>query len=344
MRESVTHRPSRRGMKDSLGEGREYQTQRGSDRERKASRDTLLDPPIDVKHPPNERKLEHLAAGFSADMLTVHSCDGYCLYASEETSRLLGREPGMVLGHKLQDFIKDDDIAKVNEELNTMASDEVTRMRYRLVLADGSTRWVETRIRKSRGYLIAATRDIDSELTRQASEWSRLKVEARTDWLTRLQNRFGVEEVLEREFDRFLRTGHEFSIAMFDVDRFKDINDTHGHRVGDQVLTRVGALIGQACRSYDVLGRWGGDEFLLVLPETRLDEARSVAARMIATVAGEYIETGASHSLTLSGGVAESQDCATVGAMIDRVDRAMYHAKTTGGNRICIYEMAPAPA
>jgi diguanylate cyclase (GGDEF)-like protein/PAS domain S-box-containing protein len=343
MAASLTHHPPGRGTKHSPAEGPKAHTERGSNDERAPSPDTLLDPPTRSKKSPNERRLEHLAAGFSADMLTVHSLDGLCLYASEETSRLLGREPGTVLGRKLQDFVKNDDIAKVNEELDTMGSDEVSRIRYRLELSDGTTRWVETCIRKSRGYLIAATRDIDNEIARQASEWSRLKVEARTDWLTRLQNRFGVEEVLEREFDRFLRTGHDFSIAMFDVDRFKDINDTQGHRIGDQVLTRVGALIGQACRSYDVLGRWGGDEFLLVLPETRIDEARSVAARMIATVAGEYIEAGISRPLTLSGGVAESQDCASVGAMIDRVDRAMYRAKASGGNRICIYEPAPAP-
>jgi diguanylate cyclase (GGDEF)-like protein/PAS domain S-box-containing protein len=338
---SLIHHPPGESRRSHLGDEK-AQAVRGSDHQGE-SRDTLLDSPAQPRKSANERKLEHLAAGFSADMLTVHALDGSCLYASEETSHLLGRKPEMLLGRKLQDFIRDDDIAKVNEELNAMALDEVSRIRYRLELPDGSTRWVETRIRKSRGYLIAATRDIDSEITRQASEWSRLKVEARTDWLTRLQNRFGVEEVLEREFDRFLRTGHDFSIAMFDVDRFKDINDTQGHRIGDQVLTRVGALIAQACRSYDVLGRWGGDEFLLVLPETRLDEARSVAARMIATVAGEYIEAGESRSLTLSGGVAESQDCASVSAMIDRVDRAMYRAKAMGGNRICIFEPASAP-
>lgn len=144
--------------------------------------------------------------------------------------------------------------------------------------------------------------------------------------------------------DRYLRSGHAFSIALLDVDHFKAVNDTFGHAFGDHVLRRIAAVAGHGRRSYDVLGRWGGDELLLVLPETSPEEAATVAARMVRAVAMERLEGPGGDVVTLSAGVASSSSAAAIDALVEHADRAMYVAKSLGGNRVCQFyarEVAP---
>jgi diguanylate cyclase (GGDEF)-like protein/PAS domain S-box-containing protein len=287
---------------------------------------------------PTDRELEHLVTRNCSDLLTVLSRDGTCLYASGETMPILGIRPEAMRGRRLREFVPDEDIALIDAELGDIQEDQTKNFRYRLRTGDGTSRWVETRMRCSSAFLILATRDIDHEISRQSAEWTRLKLEARTDWLTQLKNRWGLEEILEIEFDRYLRSGRVFSIALLDVDGFKQVNDRHGHGFGDHVLRRIASTIEHSRRSYDVLGRWGGDEFLLILPETTLEEAERVAARMIAAIDHDGPELGEMARVTVSGGVIDSRGCEIVASMIDRADLAMYRAKSSGGNRVCTAE------
>lgn len=287
--------------------------------------------------PVDSATLEQMVTRFSTDLLTVHECDGACLYASGEAVPLLGVRPDALVGRRLQDLVVPEDRANVDEELRHLSGHETRRLRYRVEALDGTKRWVETRVRKSDPFLIAATREVEEESHRGA-EWAHLRIEARTDWLTQLLNRWGLEEALETELDRALRSGHVFAIAFFDVDRFKSINDTLGHGFGDHVLRRIAAVIGRGRRSYDVPGRWGGDEFLLILPETTLAEAVLVAERMVSEVAVELLAAPRGHSVTLSAGVAASTGVASVDALVECADRAMYRAKAMGGNRVYAFD------
>ena len=158
-----------------------------------------------------------------------------------------------------------------------------------------------------------------------------LKFLADFDSLTGIYNRRKIEDILMFEIERSKRYGKPLSVLFIDIDNFKEINDTYGHRKGDQVLRRVASLIREELRSTDFVGRFGGEEFLVVLPETGPEEAVKVAERIRRVI--ERADFGGV-KVTVSVGVtgyAEGERC---GEVLERVDRAMYRAKANGKNRV----------
>ena len=157
-----------------------------------------------------------------------------------------------------------------------------------------------------------------------------------TDPLTRLHNRRHLMEVLEREIQRSIRTRSPLSVVILDIDHFKKVNDTYGHLLGDEVLAAVGALMGRDLRTYDVAARYGGEEFFLVLPNTPLSEAHTVAERIRRDVADLcFADRLRPLRVTVSLGVATfpSERTASEEALIREADRALYMAKQGGRNR-----------
>jgi diguanylate cyclase (GGDEF)-like protein len=151
------------------------------------------------------------------------------------------------------------------------------------------------------------------------------------DSLTNALTRRHMNEVCSIELDRSQRQGHSLALLIMDLDHFKDINDTHGHQRGDQVLVDFVRKVNVLLRRPDQLGRFGGEEFVVLLPETSLSEALSVAERIRAACAAPSAEP----SCTVSIGVAaNSQGNDTVDSMIARADAAVYRAKTKGRNRV----------
>ena len=155
---------------------------------------------------------------------------------------------------------------------------------------------------------------------------------ATTDRLTGLNNRLRFEELLGAELERFHRHGHTFSLALFDIDDFKLINDNHGHETGDNVLRELGELLANHTRSEDVVGRWGGEEFTLLLPDTSHAAARQ-AAQKLAELAASHAFTS-SHGITLSCGVTDVASNDSIKALLRRADRALYRAKENGKNQV----------
>jgi len=155
---------------------------------------------------------------------------------------------------------------------------------------------------------------------------------ARTDPVTGLMNRRGGEKVLEREGSRAQRFGSRVSVALVDLDHFKQLNERHGHRAGDEVLRAVGLAIANAMRGIDVTVRWGGDELLAILPATGLEGARSFAERVRAQV--ETLDPALLHGVTLSVGVAELQPGEDWADAVRRADVKLYEAKDAGRNRV----------
>ncbi len=164
---------------------------------------------------------------------------------------------------------------------------------------------------------------------------------AKTDPLTGLANRRGLEEALARETDRARRYGSSLSVLMIDVDQLKDINDRFGHAAGDSALQNIAALLLETVRSVDAPGRWGGDEFLVVLPDTSAEHAEQLAMRLRKRVRDQPT-TADNHKIatSLSIGVADYQKDESAEALIRRVDRAMYAAKEAGRDRITTAEPA----
>ncbi|HYM60081.1 MAG TPA: GGDEF domain-containing protein [Thermoanaerobaculia bacterium] len=159
------------------------------------------------------------------------------------------------------------------------------------------------------------------------------------DALTGLYNRWYVMEKIDTEINRSLRHGSPMALLMLDLDHFKRINDTWGHAVGDQVLQAVGRVLRESCRVYDVPGRYGGEEFCIVLPETRLGNTVAVAERIRGRLADKPLSFGdATLIVTTSIGIAgmESTESSVISpaALIERADRALYIAKNRGRNRV----------
>ncbi|HEX8818080.1 MAG TPA: diguanylate cyclase [Terriglobales bacterium] len=163
---------------------------------------------------------------------------------------------------------------------------------------------------------------------------------AKHDHLTHVLNRAGLDEVLHREFARFMRSLEVFAVLVIDLDHFKAVNDTHGHLVGDQVLQATVKKIQVVLRATDVIGRFGGEEFLVIAPRCDRPGAIELGERIRATIAGAPIVHGV--SITVSVGAATSdEEPNDVSALISRADSALYRAKQMGRNRL---ELAPAHA
>ena len=154
---------------------------------------------------------------------------------------------------------------------------------------------------------------------------------ARRDELTGLSNRRHMRELMAVEQARQRRTGLPLSVAVLDLDGFKRINDTYGHSGGDLVLKTFAQLTRDALRATDVLGRWGGEAFLLMLPDTDVTDASACVERMrarLARLSADAIAPGL--RVTFSAGVAEVQGAEALDAAIERADQAMYRAKVQG--------------
>jgi diguanylate cyclase len=164
---------------------------------------------------------------------------------------------------------------------------------------------------------------------------------ANTDALTGLANRRQAEEQLLRELRRAERYGRRFSVLMMDLDRFKELNDRFGHLAGDDVLVDLARRIQRMVRGSDTIARWGGEEFLLLAPETALADARRLAEMIrlhvdTHTLADRY-------RATISLGVASYRPGDSVQSVIARADAALYEAKRSGRNQVKV-EIAAAPA
>jgi len=172
---------------------------------------------------------------------------------------------------------------------------------------------------------------------RQAAEQSELRRSARVDDLTGALNRRALEERLAEEVRRAQRHRKPICILMMDLDHFKAVNDRFGHRIGDAVLSRTGRLLRANLRAGDFVGRYGGEEFCVVLTETPLSGARVVAERIRRSLALQACEApdGASVRVTCSVGVAELDPATPDGTDgVDRADRALYRAKAGGRDRV----------
>jgi len=186
-------------------------------------------------------------------------------------------------------------------------------------------------------------RELRQRRTEMETSHAALRQAAATDALTELLNRRWMEPFLKRELARARREAKALAFVMIDLDDFKQINDTHGHQVGDQVLCHVAKTLGRRLRGSDLLIRYGGDEFLAVLPETDLDEAAALADTLRAILADEPARLGSIEiPIRASFGVAAADptDTASDQEIIRRADGALYEAKRAGRN--CIATWKPA--
>ncbi len=194
-------------------------------------------------------------------------------------------------------------------------------------------------------FMVSMTHKKDSDyyifsltnITRLVDENLRLEQSATTDILTGIANRAMFEQVIERYIDRFRLQGENFVLVFFDIDHFKSVNDDYGHDVGDSVLQEVVQLIGKHIRKRDFLARWGGEEFIILLNGSSLEEGRSTAEHLRRQI-DEATFNSVGH-ITCSFAVVECQPGDTADNLLKRADIVLYRAKAAGRNCVKTYEI-----
>lgn len=169
----------------------------------------------------------------------------------------------------------------------------------------------------------------------------KMEIMVNTDFLTRLFNRSYILDKIEYEKKKMMRTGKPFSIILADIDDFKKINDTYGHNCGDFILKNIALDIMGSLRKSDTAARWGGEEFLLLLPETNINNAKIVAEKIRRNICEKvYISEKEQHKVTLSMGLSvfsDPKEDKEIHSLIKEADVALYEGKKSGKNRVVVF-------
>ena len=183
-------------------------------------------------------------------------------------------------------------------------------------------------VEDSDSYVVTLT-----DITKITTKSKQFENKATYDALTKIYNRSKCNELMSEYYNIFKRYNTPLSFAIFDIDFFKKVNDTYGHIIGDETLITFAQTIDKATRDTDMFARWGGEEFVLLMPETNMDEAKiatNILRKLIENTHFKEVE-----EITCSIGVAQFQSNDTIDDILLRSDEALYEAKETGRNKVC---------
>jgi diguanylate cyclase len=222
-----------------------------------------------------------------------------------------------------QELSQTDDLIKINELVTHLMRD---------------TSVMQTDILRSRDDLLNQQRvasDTQARILKLQDELSQLSEVVRIDQLTGVLNRRGMDDAFATEIARYQRGGESLSVALLDIDNFKSLNDQHGHAAGDSALKHLAGVVKRTVRPTDIVTRMGGEEFVVILPNTGLDEAVTTMSRLQRALTKEYfLGNNQKLLITFSAGVALFQKEDDVSSILLRADQAMYLAKKSGKNRV----------
>ncbi|HEY0844677.1 MAG TPA: diguanylate cyclase [Noviherbaspirillum sp.] len=247
-----------------------------------------------------------------------------------------------VIGTHLGDLVDPPYRAAFNDIIGKIGQNKYSSLTFELTGRKSVHRWLEMHavcMPDPKGGAIESLCVIRDISDRKKAEVELEKL-AQTDFLTGLANRRHFMVLAEQELLRTHRYGSPLSVLMIDIDHFKRINDTYGHKTGDLVLKEFAGLCQHALRSIDIIGRLGGEEFGAVLPETDLERAAEVARRLCELVAGVKVllDQGMSLHFTVSIGVTSVvEPGCNMDTLLNRADTALYEAKNAGRNKVCVY-------
>jgi two-component system, cell cycle response regulator len=264
----------------------------------------------------------------SNDGILLLTSEAQILYASPAAQKIYGPADEILVGRSVLCFVHDSDRDRMVQALDvlTRSNGATVTVELRCHRADGCWHWTECKIKNLLAdpavkAIVIAYRDI--EVYKKCEQ--DLTALAVTDALTGLANYRRLMDVLDSEIKRFDRTGRPCTILMLDLDGLKRINDTHGHLVGSRALRRIAEVLLTSCRTVDTPARYGGDEFVVVLPESNLDVARGVAERITHRLRSES-ETPL---ISVSVGIATCPDDGkTAEALLEKADVELYKMKT----------------
>ncbi|MCA3130569.1 MAG: diguanylate cyclase [Betaproteobacteria bacterium] len=218
------------------------------------------------------------------------------------------------------------------------STDNIDSLRGLLDEITADTRSMQLDMLRSRDELVEARQQAEAAERRLHSleaELARVSEQVLEDQLTATLNRRGMAQALSREMARVRRSGKPLSLIVLDLDNFKKLNDTLGHAAGDAALIHVADVMKQTVRLTDSIARFGGEEFLIILPEATLGEGKALAERLQQQLASKQLTYGQGRLIvTFSAGVAQFVDGEDANALVQRADTAMYQAKLQGKNRV----------
>jgi diguanylate cyclase (GGDEF)-like protein/PAS domain S-box-containing protein len=282
----------------------------------------------------SERRFRILASGtFEGIAITSQ---GKFLDVNNQLAQLLGYEPSEMIGQSIINFIAPEDQDRV---LANIRDGTESNIEHEMLRKDGSRVLVEshgqTIVQGGIPTRLTAIRDITERKLFEAE----LKRQAHIDHLTGVSNRGYFMVQAEQELSRAVRYGKPLSLYMLDIDYFKKVNDSYGHKIGDLVLIKLAEVCRQTLREVDIIGRVGGEEFVILLPETDLLEAIEVAERLKESIAKSKVplESGLPLHFTVSIGVTSlvsKND--NLDVLLNLADKALYEAKEKGRNRVCV--------
>ncbi|WP_421868397.1 diguanylate cyclase [Motiliproteus sp.] len=253
----------------------------------------------------------------------TYASDAFCNISGYRESELLGQSHRIVRHPDMPRHVFEE-LWRTIRSGNTWIGELQNRRK------DGSSYWVEATIvpivdaeGNCTGYRGIRQDISDKKLA------ERLAV---TDHLTGLSNRSKLDQQLQQQISHCTRYGDNCALVMLDVDHFKQINDQFGHQIGDQVLTELSGIMRQRARETDTVGRWGGEEFLIIMPHTDLDGGMKLAEQLRQVIADYRFSTGQPQSASF--GVSAYQPGDTLETMTGRADDALYRAKKSGRNRV----------
>lgn len=184
--------------------------------------------------------------------------------------------------------------------------------------------------------LISKVEEMEQETRKVKAHMEEERLRARTDPLTGLPNRAAYDEQIEQEYERWSRYKTAFSVVVCDLDFFKKVNDTYGHLAGDKVLRLVAKVISKNIRVTDFVGRFGGEEFVIILPSTEATETVQAMEKLRETLAGSPFNFHSKPvNITMSFGVTEIREGDSLEDLFTRADQALYQAKEGGRNQVC---------
>jgi len=279
----------------------------------------------------------------STDLITKHAQDGTITYASPVAQTVLGFPPEALVGHSLLELVHPEDYEVVRVAFGVAVQGKSSpTVVYRTRHFDQHYVWSETTLRLMKGEKGEATTEIlciSRDISERKLMEERLHELARTDHLTNIPNRVLLAERFAGGLAQARREGSLLAMLMIDVDRFKNINDSLGHGMGDTLLKLVAARLRSCIRDCDTLARWGGDEFAVLLPGLRdTDTAVAVAQRCLAVLKQPLVLENQSLHVTASIGISMSTDSNPDAELLLRnADVAMYRAKARGGDCLVVY-------
>ncbi|MDR5900109.1 diguanylate cyclase [Halomonas vilamensis] len=282
-----------------------------------------------------QRLLLSSAIEMSSDSVVITDATGNIEYVNQAFERYTGYTRDAVIGQNPRLLQSGHHSAQFYRNMwDTLTSGDTFRDTFLDQTRDGAHRYVEqtiSPIKDEQGRIVRYV-SVGKDITQRLKHEQELKRIASTDMLTGLVNRMSFDQRLEKEIERTRRYERPLSLIMIDIDHFKPINDEHGHDVGDQVLGDFARVLSANLRTTDICARWGGEEFMVLAPETEFSQAVQLAEKLrLAIVDVIFPVVG---KVTASFGVVEVGPNELATRVVKRADQALYQAKAEGRNRV----------